>query len=71
MERIQLKQQNARFLETIRNTHTDWDQDKELSEIVKKMEKGKNLKKKEFAKIHWALWERGHNRFPMKTCSLT
>ena len=45
MERIQLKQQNDRFLETIRKTHTDWEQDKEFSKIAKKMEKGKNLKK--------------------------
>ena len=60
VEHIQLQLQNARFLETIRKTRTDWKQDKELSKIVKKMEKGKNLRKKEFAKIHWFLWNIGH-----------
>jgi hypothetical protein len=60
MERIQLKKQNVRFLEMIRNTHSNWEQDRELSKIFKKMEKGKNLKKKEFAKVHWALWEEGY-----------
>ena len=48
-----------RFLETLRKTQTNW-QDKELAQIVKKMEKGKNLKKKEFSKVHWVLWENGH-----------
>ena len=50
----------ARFLETLRKTRTKWGSDKELSKIVKKMEKGKDLKKSEFAKVHWVLWDIGH-----------
>jgi len=50
----------ARFLETLRKTRTKWESDKELSKIVKKMEKRKNLKKSEFAKVHWVLWDIGH-----------
>jgi hypothetical protein len=49
-----------RFLETIRKTHSNWQNDKELTQIVKKMEKRKNLKKKEFSKVLWLLWEIGH-----------
>ena len=47
---------NDRFLETLRKTQANWENDKEFAKIVKKMEKGKNLKKKEFAKVHWVLW---------------
>jgi hypothetical protein len=49
-----------RFLETLRKTRTNWQNDKELAQIVKKMEKRKNLKKKEFSKVLWLLWEIGH-----------
>jgi len=49
-----------RFLETLRKNQTNWQNDKELKRIVKKMEKGKNLRKKEFTKIHWLLWKIGH-----------
>jgi len=57
---MQLEQQNARFLAAIIKIRPRWEHDKEMNKIVKKMEKGKGLKKKEFAKIHWVLWERGH-----------
>jgi hypothetical protein len=57
---IQLQQQNTIFLEAIRNTRTNWEHDKELNKIVKKMEKGKNLKKNEFTRIYWALWKKEH-----------
>ena len=51
---------NVRFLETLRKTRPKWENDKELTKIVKKLEKGKNLKEKEFAKVHWVLWDIGH-----------
>jgi hypothetical protein len=56
---MQLEQQNALFLETIKRNYPNWEREKEFSKIVKKIERGKNLKKKEFAKIHWFLWEKG------------
>jgi hypothetical protein len=31
----------------------------EFAKIVEKMQRGKQLKKKEFAKIHWFIWEKG------------
>jgi hypothetical protein len=49
-----------RFLETLRKTKKNWRNDKEFTKIVKKMEKGKNLKGKEFSKVQWVLWEIGH-----------
>ena len=49
-----------RFLETLRKNQTNWQNDKEFAKIVKKMEKGKNLKKNEFAKVQWTLWKIGH-----------
>jgi hypothetical protein len=48
-----------RFLETLRKYHTNWQNDKELVKIVKKMEKGKNLKKKEFSRVQSVLWKIG------------
>lgn len=49
-----------RFLETLKKTQTNWQNDKELVKIIRKMEQGKNLKNKEFSKIQWVLWEKGH-----------
>lgn len=49
-----------RFLKALRKNHTNWQDSKELEQIVRKMEKGKNLKKKEFSKVQWLLWEIGH-----------
>jgi hypothetical protein len=60
MRSIQIKQQNVRFLEAIIEIRPSWEHDIEMAKIVKKMEKGKNLKRNEFAQIHWTLWERGH-----------
>lgn len=54
------EQQNELFLRTIIQNREYWKHNKEFAKIVKKMENGKNLKKKEFAKIHWLLWEIGH-----------
>ncbi len=53
-------QENILFLNALKKTRTTWAKDKDFCKIVEKMEKGKNLKKKEFAKIHWFLWEKGH-----------
>ena len=49
-----------RFLETLKKNQTNWQNDKELVKIVKKMEKGKNLKKNEFSKVQSILWKIGH-----------
>ncbi len=59
---MQLEQQNTRFLNAILNIRPNWEHDKEMVKIVKKMEKGKSLKRKEFAKIHWTLWEMEHQK---------
>jgi hypothetical protein len=56
---VQLEQENARFLNVILKNRENWNHDKEFTKIVEKMQKGKNLKKKEFAKIHWFIWEKG------------
>ena len=48
-----------RFLETLRKNQTNWQNDKEFVKIVKKMEEGKNLKKKEFSRVQWILWKIG------------
>jgi hypothetical protein len=49
-----------RFLETLRKSKSKWQNDKEFAKIVEKMEKGKNLKKKEFSRVLWVFWEIGH-----------
>jgi hypothetical protein len=54
---------NDRFLETLINNRASWKNEKELAKIVNKMQRGKSLKKKEFAKVHWVLWEIGHHRY--------
>jgi hypothetical protein len=56
---VQLEQENARFLNVVLKNRENWKHDKEFTKIVEKMQKGKNLKKKEFAKIHWFIWEKG------------
>ena len=56
---VELEQQNARFLNVIMKNRKDWKYNKEFAKIVEKMQKGKNLKKKEFSKIHWFIWEKG------------
>jgi len=57
---VQLEEQNALFLRTILLNRERWKYDREFAKIVTKMEKGKNLKKKEFDKIHWFIWNIGH-----------
>jgi len=39
--------------------HKDWKHNKEFAKIFEKMQRGKHLKKKEFTKIHWFIWEKG------------
>jgi hypothetical protein len=56
---VQLEQQNARFLNVILKNREDWKHNKEFAKIVEKMQRGKHLKKKEFTKIHWFIWEKG------------
>jgi hypothetical protein len=43
---------NLRFLRALEKTSSKWCNDKQLAKIVKKMEKGKNLKRKEFDKVY-------------------
>jgi len=44
----------ARFLATLGKTRNQWKNDKQFKKIIQKMEKGKNLKKKEFDKF-WSI----------------
>jgi hypothetical protein len=57
---VEYESLNDRFLETLRKTQTNWQKDKEFVKIVQKLEKGKNLKSKEFSRVQWLLWEIGH-----------
>jgi hypothetical protein len=45
----------SRFLSTLRKTSGNWENDKQFTKIIRKMEKGKNLKKNEFEKIYFLL----------------
>ena len=49
----------SKFLRTLRKTHANWESDKQFTKIIKKMEKGKNLKRKEFDKVYFLIRERG------------
>jgi hypothetical protein len=51
---------NGKLLKTLLENHKSWEKDRELTKIVNKMEKGKNLKKKEFSRVYWMIWKRGH-----------
>ena len=57
--RMHFAEQNALVLKAVTKDRKYWQHDKEFAKIVEKMKKGKKLKKKEFAKIHWFLWEKG------------
>jgi hypothetical protein len=57
---VRPEEQNTLLLRTIQQKHERWKYDREFAKIVTKMEKGKNLKKKEFDKIHWFIWNIGH-----------
>ena len=56
---LQLEQHNSQFLNVIMKNREDWKYNKEFVKIVEKMQRGKQLKKKEFTKIHWFIWEKG------------
>lgn len=49
----------SRFLAAVGKTRSSWENDKQFTKILRKMEKGKNLKKKEFNKLYFILRERG------------
>ena len=49
----------SRFLKTIKKTQSNWESDKQFSKVIRKMEEGKNLKRREFDKIYFLLQERG------------
>ena len=46
------KPENAMFLRVLEKTRLKWHNDKKFAKIVKKMEKGKNLKRKEFNEVY-------------------
>ena len=48
-----------KFLIALEKTRELWDNDKQFAKIVQKMQKGKNLKRKEFDKVHAHLREYG------------
>jgi hypothetical protein len=48
---------NLKFLRALEKTREIWDNDKQFSRIVQKMQKGKNLKREEFDKVHLYLRE--------------
>ena len=52
-------EQSTLVLKAVIKNRKGWQHDKEFSKIVEKMKKGKKLKKKEFTKINWFLWEKG------------
>lgn len=47
------------FLSAVAKTRKSWNNDKQFQKIVEKMEKGKNLKRKEFEKVYSVLREQG------------
>jgi hypothetical protein len=49
----------SKFLSALEKTRPNWESEKQFTRILKKMEKGKNLKKKEFEKLYFILRERG------------
>ena len=57
---MQLEEQNVLLLRAVLQNREHWKYDKEIRKIVEKMQKGKNLKKNEFSKIHWLIWNIGH-----------
>ena len=56
---MQLEQQHKLFVNVLVKNREKWKHNKELAKIVEKMQRGKQLKKKEFAKLHWFFWEKG------------
>lgn len=50
---------STRFLSAVLNLRRNWENDKQFTKIVGKMEKGKNLKRKEFDKVYSLLRANG------------
>ena len=50
------------FLSAVIKTRKSWNNDKQFQKIAEKMEKGKNLKRKEFEKVYSILREQGQYR---------
>ncbi len=48
---------NLKLLRAVEKTHILWNNEKQYTKIVQKMKKGKNLKKKEFDKVHFYIQE--------------
>jgi hypothetical protein len=57
---MQFQEQKELLLRTILLNRERWKYNREFAKIVEKMQRGKNLKKKEFSKIHWFIWDIGH-----------
>jgi hypothetical protein len=49
---VEKEPENAMFLRVIEKTRSEWYNDKKFAKIVKKMEKGKKLKRKEFDEVY-------------------
>jgi hypothetical protein len=49
----------SRFLAALIKIRPSWENEKQFTKILSKMEKGKDLKKKEFDKIYCILREQG------------
>ena len=52
LQRHETNDTEIKFLNALKNTRKFWDNDKHFTKIVQKMEKGKNLKRKEFDKVY-------------------
>lgn len=59
VNRVETEQQSALFLNVLLKNREDWKYSKEFAKIVEKMQRGKQLKRKEFSRIHWFIWEKG------------
>jgi hypothetical protein len=57
---MQFQEQKELLLRTILLNRERWKYNREFAKIVEKMQRGKNLEKKEFSKIHWFIWDIGH-----------
>ena len=49
---VEKESENVMFLRVLEKTRSKWYDDKKFAKIVKKMEKGKNLKRKEFDEVY-------------------
>ena len=47
----------SRFMAALKKTHTNWEKDTELTEILRKMEQGIDFEKEELNKVYFILRE--------------